>query len=362
MEKDTVSMKAAKCLALTACAVFCGCDVEIPSLRKATEQVAKYSLEQTPKDPGEPAAAQIANERASLEHFAASRLKMAEASAAQAEKRLREIRSDRDSMSKRVNEISGKVFADKNAGADDVLLELLRDPTLNLLASKHLGNDFALLNTEFVSKVRSAAAKEKEREQALSENRRNYRDAIAQADGKDAADARQTANEAASQQKKIDSMEKRLRQMRSSMMGSRDARLKKERELRSLESEIQRARSRLDSINRVSGMRSSGSSRIQMQMRFDNVNKDIERRYKNIMTVQQVADEYERDTVKKLDAAMRSKESELESEIAALESRKVLISSVSSGIDKLGMADLKAVRAEIEKALAKKPEAAAKRK
>ena len=157
-------------------------------------------------------------------------------------------------------------------------------------------------------------------------------------------------------------MEKRLRQMRSSMMGSRDARLKKERELRSLESEIQRARSRLDSINRVSGMRSSGSSRIQMQMRFDNVNKDIERRYKNIMTVQQVADEYERDTVKKLDAAMRSKESELESEIAVLESRKVLISSVSSGIDKLGMADLKAVRAEIEKALAKKPEAAAKRK
>jgi hypothetical protein len=146
------------------------------------------------------------------------------------------------------------------------------------------------------------------------------------------------------------------------MMGSRDARLKKEREIRNLESEIQRARHRLDSIRRESGMRSSGSSRVQTQMRFDNVNKDIERRYGNMMTVKQVADEYGQNTVRKLDAAMRSKEAKLESEMATLASQKVFISSVSSGIDKLGMADLKAVRAEIEKALAKKPEAAAKRK
>ena len=89
MKKKEISIRVAKCIAVTACVVCCGCDVEIPSLRKATEQVAKYTTEQTPKEPAEPAASQIVNERASLEHFAASRLKMIEASMAQTEKALR---------------------------------------------------------------------------------------------------------------------------------------------------------------------------------------------------------------------------------------------------------------------------------
>jgi len=362
MKKKEISIRVAKCIAVTACVVCCGCDVEIPSLRKATEQVAKYTTEQTPKEPAEPVAAQIVNERASLEHFAASRLKMIEASAMQTEKALREIRSDRDLMSKRVNEISGKVFADKNAGAEDVLLALLKDPTLNSLASKHLGNDFALLNTEFVSKVRNAAAKEKERDQELADNRQNYRELISSAEGKAAAAAKRTANDVAKVQREIADKEKRLKQMRSSLIGSRDAKLKREREIRSLENEILRARTSLDLIRRESSRQTSGISRSQAQMRFDNVNKDIERRYKNIMTVQQVADEYEQNTVRKLDVAMCAKEDELESKMAMLESQKVFISSVSTGIDKLGMADLKKIRSEIEKTLACKPKASVKGK
>jgi hypothetical protein len=59
---------------------------------------------------------------------------------------------------------------------------------------------------------------------------------------------------------------------------------------------------------------------------------------------------------------MRSKEEGLEAKMEVLESQKVLISSVSTGIDKLGMADLKAIHDEIEKTLARKPGAAAKRK
>ena len=362
MKKKVISICVFKCIVVTACAVCCGCDVEIPSLRKATDQVAEYTNEQTPKDPVEPAASQIANERASLEHFAASRLKMIEASAVQTENELREIRSDRDSMSKRVNEISEKVFADKNAGAEDVLLALLKDPVLNSLALRHLGNDFALLNTEFVSKMRNAAAKEKERDLALSENRQNYRELISSADSKASVAAKRTANDVAKVQKEIADKEKRLRQMRSSLIGSRDEKLKREREIRGLENEILRARTRLDSIRRESNRQSSGISRSQAQMRFDNVNKDIERRYRNIMTVQQVADEYEQNTVRKLDAAMCAKEEGLKSKMAMFESQKVFISSVSTGIDKLGMADLKEIRSEIEKVLANKPKAAVKGK
>ena len=362
MKKKEISIRVVKCLAVTACVVCCGCDVEIPSVRKATEQVANYTTEQTPKDPVEPAAAQIANARASLEHFATSRLKMIEASMAQMEKVLREVRGDRDTMSKRVNEISEKVFADKKAGAEDVLSALLKDSTLNSLASKHLGNDFALLNTEFVSKVRNAAEKEKERDQELADNKQNFRNLMSSADGERAAAAKRTANEASKLQKEIVEKEKRLSQLRSSMLGSRDAKLKRAREIQTLESEIWRARSRLDSIRREASRPASGSSKIQAQMRFDNVKKDIERRYKNIMTVQQLADEYGQNTIKKLDAAMRSKEEGIEAKLAMFESQKVFISSVSTGIDKLGMADLKAIRDEIEKTLARKPEAAAKRK
>ena len=362
MKKKEISIRVAKCIAVTACVVCCGCDVEIPSLRKATEQVAKYTTEQTPKEPAEPAASQIVNERASLEHFAASRLKMIEASAMQTEKALREIRSDRDLMSKRVNEISGKVFADKNAGAEDVLLALLKDSTLNFLASKHLGNDFALLNTEFVSKIRNAAAKEKERDKELADNKQNYRELISSTDRDKTAAAKRTANDIAMIQKEIADKEKRLKQMRSSLLGSRDARLKREREIRNLESEVRRERIRLDSVRREFSRQMSGASLSQAQMRFDNVNKDIERRYKNIMTVQQVTDEYEQNTVRKLDAAMSVKEDELESKKVMLESQKVFISSVSTGIDKLGMDDLKNIRAEIEKTLAQKPEVSVKGK
>ena len=362
MKKKEISIRIVKCLAVTACVVCCGCDVEIPSLRKATEQVANYTTEQTPKDPVEPAAAQIANARASLEHFAASRLKMIEASMAQTEKALREVRTDRDTMSKRVNEISEKVFANKEAGAEDVLSALLKDSTLNSLASKYLGNDFALLNTEFVYKVRNAAEKEKERDQELADNKQNFRNLISSADGEKEAVAKRTANDASKLQKEIVENEKRLRQLRSSMLGSRDAKAKREREIRTLELEIWRARIRLDSIRREASRPASGSSKILGQMRFDNVNKDIERRYKSIMTVQQVADEYEQNTVKKLDAAMRSKEDGIEAKMAMFESQKVFISSVSTGIDKLGMADLDAIRGEIEKTLARQPEATAKRK
>jgi hypothetical protein len=362
MKKKAISIHVVKCIAVTACVACCGCDVEIPSMRKATEQVAKYTVEQAPKDSVEPVAAQIANERASLEHFAESRLKMIEVSEIQTEKALREIRFDRDSMSKRVNEISGMVFADKNAGAGDVLLALLKDPALNSLASKHLGNDFALQNTEFVSKMRNAVAKEKERDQELADNRLNYRALLSSADGKAAAAAKRTANDIAKMQKEIAEKEKRLKQLRSSLMGSRDAKLKSEREIRSLESEILRARNRLYLIRREADRTSSGASISQAQMRFDNVNKDIERRYKHIMTAQQVADEYERNTVRKLDAAMCAKESELESKMAIFESQKVFISSVSVGIDKLGLTDLKEIRSESEKVLAKKPKAAVKGK
>ncbi|MBR3924220.1 MAG: hypothetical protein IKJ45_13965, partial [Kiritimatiellae bacterium] len=181
-------------------------------------------------------------------------------------------------------------------------------------------------------------------------------------EGKAAAAAKRTANDVAKVQREIADKEKRLKQMRSSLIGSRDAKLKREREIRSLENEILRARTRLDLIRRESSRQTSGISRSQAQMRFDNVNKDIERRYKNIMTVQQVADEYEQNTVRKLDAAMCAKEDELESKMAMLESQKVFISSVSTGIDKLGMADLKKIRSEIEKTLACKPKASVKGK
>ena len=357
MEISVQSMRVIKFFAISACAVCCGCDVEIPSLRKATEQVAKYTAEQTPKEPVEPAAAQMANERASLEHFAASRLKMIEASMVQTDKELREVRSDRGAMSKRVNEISGKVFADKAAGAADVLAALLKDASLNSLASKHLGNDFALLNTEFVSKMRDAAEKERERDQELADNKQNFRDQLSSAVDEKSTVAKRFANEASKLQNVIAEKEKRLRQMRSDMLGSRDAKHKREREIRTLESEVWRIRTRLEAVNREANRPDSSSSKLQAQMRFDRVNQDIERRYKNIMTVQQVADEYERNTVKKLEAAMRLKEEGLESKMTMLESQKAFIASVSTGIDKLGMKDLEAIRAEIEKALALKPEA-----
>lgn len=355
MKNDNAGLKRGiKYAAMMAGVVCCGCDVEIPSLHKATEEVAKYSAEQAPREHAEPIAAQLERERASLGHFAASRLKMIEASAVQTDKGLCDVKADRGSMSQRVTEISGRIYADESARAGDVLLILLRDAALNSLAYKYLGGDFSLASSEFVAKMRNAADLQREKAQALEENRRRYKEAIGEAVDKNTASARRIAQAAAKERQRISEMETRLRHLRSSLTGSRDAKARREKEIRNLESDIYRSRTRLESIRREADRSSAGSSRNQAQVRFDNMNKDIERRYGNIMTEHQVATEYEQCTIRKLDDAMRRKEAELVERKALLESQKSLISSVSTGLEKLGMADLKEIRAEIEKALARK--------
>ena len=166
--------------------VVAGCDVEVPSLRKVTEQVVEYTSEQVPNEPLTSPSVQVDGERASLEHYAASRRVILEAERGKTEKELAEIRADRQSLSQRVAEHSNRAYTDKNAGLENALLLLLNDEIVNSLANKYLGGDFAIVRNDFVSKVREAYKLKKEREEALAESRKIYEETVTASADKDA--------------------------------------------------------------------------------------------------------------------------------------------------------------------------------
>lgn len=336
--------------AYVACAVLAGCDIELPSLRTATEKVAEYSEQQMPKDPP-PTSSQIDGARAELAHFAASRLKIIESDIALAEKDLAEVVEDRKRLSARVSELSEKVFSDKTAKRENALLALLRDESLNSLASRYLGGDFSLIRNEFISKVREAHDRQKRKEAALAANKAAYEAEIAGQAGKEAMMEKELDANLKKLQVRLADRERRLRYLRKDITSSAQAKSKREREIRGTESEIRECRYQISRLQSRSGNGSSSSVRRQALARLDSANKEVEGKYKGGVSAYEVAEECENSTLRKLEAELAARERQLRDAKFLFARRKLFISSVSSGIEKLDAAAIEKVRADIENAL-----------
>ena len=339
-----------KIAAYASCAVLAGCDIELPSLRTATEKVAEYSEQQMPKEPPPPSSSHADGARAELAHFAASRLKIIESDIALAEKDIAEVVEDRRILSARVSELSEKVFSDKTAKRENALLALLKDETLNSLASRYLGGDFSLVRNEFISKVRDAYGRQKLREAALAANKAAFEAEVDGAAGKEARDEKERKSAIRKLQGKMENCERRLRYLRKEIMSSEQARRSRDSEIRDVESEMGDCRRQIARLQSRNGSQSS-TVRRQAFARLDAANKETEKKYKGGVSAFEVAEECENATIRKLESLLAMKEGLLRDEKYLLERRRLFISSVSSGIEKLGMNAIAKVRDDIEKAL-----------
>lgn len=340
-----------KSVAVALSVVAAGCDVELPSLRKAAEQVAKYTSEQMPNEPLTPTPVQVEGERASLEHYATSRRAILEAERGKVAKELAEIRADRQSLSQRVSEHSDKAYADKNAGLENALLLLLRDDIVNSLANKYLGGDFAIVRNDFVSKVREAYKLKKEREAALAESRKIYEEAVTSSADKDAMLAKSSEEELRKLESDIRDKERRIGYLRSMGMASSQEKKRRLQEIASLESEVRNMKRSLERMREKSRRNTSDSVKSRALRQFEASGKDIERRFKGIVSASEVAEEYENSTIKKLDVCMREMESKILVRKELQDAQITFISSLASGLEKLDGAGLRKVRKEIEQAL-----------
>lgn len=333
------------------CAICIGCDVEIPSLRKATEQVAEYSSEQLPKEPLEPVAAQIDNERASLEHYAASRVKMLEAVRVQTEKELSGIIEDRRVMSGRVSELADKAYSKKDAGFENALLLFLKDEMLNSLATRYLGSDFSIVRNEFVAKIRETYRQSKMRMEALAANRKVYDGVVEESVGRAALSKKSAEDEIRRLQSGIRDKERRIGYLRNMGMASRQEKERRGREIVSLESEIGNMKQNLNRVRSNIDRSSSELVRNRALRQLNDSDREVERRFEGMVPASKVAEDYECLTVKRLDTVMREKEAAVKDRKGLLEAQVTFISSVASGLDKLGVQSLKKIREEIDRAL-----------
>ena len=339
------------CAASVACIICTGCDIEMPSLRTATEKVAEYSEQQMPKDSSPPSDSHVKGARAELEHFVTSRLKIIDADIVQTEKDLSLVLADRRLMSKCVAELSDKVFSDKTAEREDALLAMLKDETLNVLAAKYLGSDFSLERNGFIAKIRDAYDREKRKAEAIAANKEMFSKTIAGLDSKDVQAENERRSQINSLKKQMGEKERQMRWLRASTMESMQSRRDRDRKISVLEREIDGLRGRISRLHSQSPD-SSSFVRNQALMRLESANKEVEKKFNGDVTAFQVADECEKATLKKLEAETAKKERSLRDRQYLLGRQKLFISSFVSGVETLNINALKTVREDIEKVLA----------
>ncbi|MBO5940502.1 MAG: hypothetical protein J6R18_04840 [Kiritimatiellae bacterium] len=334
------------------CVAFAGCDFNLPSLRTATEKVAQYSEEvQPPKESPVRPAANAGNARAELLHSVSAKIKIIDADLAQASKEINEVRSDKEAMSKAISELTEKVFSDKDAKKEDVVLAMLKDDRLNALAAKYLGADFSLPLAGYISEMRAAYALQNSKDGELTQSSRRFDAEIACIGEKNRLDRDRANQEISALQKKIDETERRIRFLRGNTMLSKKNSRERDSKVAEAVRDINDWQARIAKLRAQRSSANVGKDAKQAYDRLENAKKEIEKRYSKMESAVDVADKYETANVKRLLSELSKAEDAKRRLIDLLARQKLHIESLSSGLDDLNAASLERVRGKIEKVL-----------
>lgn len=342
--------------------LLAGCDFELPSQRRAKEEAIRQ--EAVRQEQKETERERTQGECVALQQFVAVRLQLLISSEKKVDKNLEELRDDRQKMSKRLEELSGKSMADKNGTRESALFAVLKDEEINALAFKYLGNDFVTIRSEFAEKVRRALKQEQQKKAALDRNRAEYDKIVEERRIK--AVQNQQESEAASDRlkKEIAETDQRLQGLRRrSMSIGKQERERLEREIRLTESHLDRLRSQFTALRVV---RERASQSRDADYAFDTARKQAIRerqeadaevllRTKDDVTAFELAEAYETLTVKKLDGVLYEKQQNMHAQKELLEEQVLFLSTVTNGVDRLDLAGLKHVRSDVEREIARRP-------
>jgi hypothetical protein len=346
------NLKFASCVFSVFGVLLAGCDFNFPSLRTATEKVAAYSEEvQLPKETPARPAVHADNVRAELLHFVSAETKIIEANLDQANKAIKEIESDKESMSKAVSELTSRVFSEKNAKKEDLVLAMLKDGKINALALKYLKTDFSLTLAEYISKVRAAYSLQNKKDQELVNNRRQFDTETARIYERDRINLDNVRNEIGALQKKIAEAERRIRFLRKETMLSDKNRKDRDKEISDAAADVNVWQARIAALRVEQNSSKKRNDSKQVYDRFEKNKKEIEKRYAKMESVLDIANEYGKLSVDRLQAELLKAEDEKRKQINLLAKQKLHIKSLSSGLDNLNTAALEKVRGEVEKIL-----------
>ena len=354
-------MKRITAVALTGC-LLAGCDFELPSQRRAKEEALRQEAVRQEKKETEREQTQSAC--AALEQFVAFKLKMFESSREGLDKKLEELKLDRQKLSARLDELSEKSMADKSGTRESALFMVLKDSEVNALAFKYLGNDFVAVRSEFAEKVRRALKLEQQKKAALDRNRAEYDRMVEDRRNKAMQNQQESSAAADNLKREISETDERLKKLRrKSISISKQERERVEREIRLGEAHLASLRSQYSAL-RVTGERATQSrdaddafdaARKQAIRERREADAEVLLRTKDDITAFQLAEAYEMLTVRKLDGVMYEKLLATRAQKDLHAEQVMFLSNVTNGIDKLDVAGLQQIRQEVECELARKP-------
>ena len=342
--------------------LLAGCDFEWPSQRKAKEEaIRQQAVRQEQKETEKE---QAKGECAALWHFVAVRLQMLKSDERKLDKTLDELKTDRQKMSARLDHLSEESMADKNGTRESALFAVLKDDAINELAFKYLGNDFVAIRSEFAEKVRRALKQESLKKAALDRNRAEYDKVVSER--RDRARQSQQESVAAAERikREIVDTERRLDKLRRRTISvSNQERARQETEIRLAENHLYSLKSQYTAM-RLSREQSAQSrdadsdfdtERRQAIRERKEADAEVLLRTKDDVTAYELAEAYETLTVKKLDGVIYEKSLAFRARKDLLSEQMLFLSSATNGIERLDLAGVKRVRADVEREIARKP-------
>ena len=354
-------MKRITTVALAGC-LLVGCDFELPSQRRAKEEAIRQEAVRQEKKETEREQTQGAC--AALEQFVAFKLKMFESSREGLDKKLEELKLDRQKLSARLDELSEKSMADKNGTRESALFAVLKDSEINALAFKYLGNDFVAVRSEFAENVRRALKLEQQKKAALDRNRAEYDRAVEDRRSKAKQNQQESAAAAEHLKREIAETDQRLQKLRRSILSiGKQERERIEREIRLTETHLTSLRGQYSAF-RVAGERAGQSrdadyefdaARTQAIRERREADAEVLLRTKDDITAFQLAEAYEMLTIRKLDGILYEKLLAMRAQKDLLAEQVMFLSNVTNGIDRLDLAGIKQVREDVEREVVRKP-------
>lgn len=355
-------MKRIMTVALTGC-LLVGCDFELPSQRRAKEEAIRQEAVRQEKKETE--MAQAKGECLALKHHVGVQLGLVQASRAEAEKLLAELVEDRKVLSARLTELSEKSMSDKSGTRATALYAVLKDDGVNAIALKYLGNDFAVLRSEFAEKMRFVLKKENARKAALSKNRADFDRAVKEGEARAEESRRAISTGLAQIKRDIAETESRLQHLRrDSLSSSTQSKKNRERAILEAEHRLSILRSRYtEMLSNNAGSRlaresdaDASSTRAKALLERDKADKAVQAQSKGDVTSFQLAEEYEERTIRRLDAAILEKDTLVHAQLKLAGEKMTYLQCVTNGIDQLDSTGLQRVRADISAMLAKEPQ------
>lgn len=337
--------------------LLAGCDFELPSQRRAREEAMRQETVKSAE------LEETKGECAALKHYVGVQLGLVSASLAEAEKMLAELVADRKKLSARLFELSEKSMADKTGTRETALYAVLKDEGVNAIALKYLGNDFAVLRSEFAEKMRFALNQERARKVAFDRNRANFDRAVEEGRARTDESRRMVSANIAQIKRDIAETESRLQRLRRDALSSS----KQARESR--EASIIEAQHRLSTLrSRYTAMLASNdetwfarNAELDAARNRENASREREKadnavrmQAKDDLSPFQLAEEYEERSIRRLDTVLQERDVLAHAQLKLTKEKMIYLTNITNGIDRLNGTGLQRVRADVDTLLAKK--------